>query len=193
MKTARLYTLIATAMIAYSPVAIAADANTIAVVNIQRIMRESAPPRNRCANSWKPSKKGLPGGDITKREDSLRKEDQELSKQRSILSKEAFEKKAAEFRKKATDVQKEVQSKKAMLDSGFEHALNDIQKVVTEIIAAMSKDKGFVVALPTSQILYSDSKLDITSDVLTALNKKLPKLDVKFDEAPAADAKPDAK
>ena len=85
------------------------------------------------------------------------------------------------FRSKATEVQKEVQSKKALLDNAFERSLGDIQKAVTDIIAEMSKEKGFAVAIPTSQILYADNRLDISAEVLTRLNKKLPKIDVKFD------------
>ena len=105
-----------------------------------------------------------------------------------MLSKEAFEEKARAFSAKATDVQKEVQSKKALLDSAFERALTDIQKVVTEIIADLSKEKGFVIAVPTSQILFADKSLDVSDEVLKRLNQKLPKLDVKF-EAPAKSEK----
>ncbi len=79
-------------------------------------------------------------------------------------------------------MQKEVQSKKAMLDNGFERALMDIQKVVSEIIVEMAKEKGFSMAIPTSQILYADPKMDISAEVLDKLNKKLPKVTVKFEK-----------
>ncbi len=61
------------------------------------------------------------------------------------------------------------------------NSLGDIQKVVTDIITDLAKEKGFIVAMPTSQTLYADPKLDISDEVLKRLNEKLPKFDVKFD------------
>ena len=186
MKTNSLYALIASATLAFAPAAFAEDAKpTIAVVNIQQIMKDATAAKS--VREQLESKQKSFQADISKKEEGLQKEDQELAKQKSVLAKEAFDEKVKAFRTKATDVQKEVQSKKAVLDGAFERALNDIQKVVTEIIADIAKEKGFVVALPTSQILYADKTLDISAEVLERLNKKLPKLDVKFD-APAAKA-----
>jgi outer membrane protein len=191
MKKIALYTLLTGTMLTFSSIAMAADAapapgNLIAVVNIQQIMRDSTAAQN--VREQLESKQKAFQAEISKKEEELQKEDQDLGKKRSVLSKSAFDEKAGKFRTKATDVQKEVQSKKAMLDNAFEHALGDIQKVVTDVITDLSKEKGFQVAIPTSQILYADPKLDISSEVLTRLNQKLPKLDVKFDAA-AADAK----
>jgi outer membrane protein len=171
------------AALALAPAAYAQDAKPpIAVVNIQQIMQDSTAAKS--VREALESKQKAFQAEITKKEESLQKEDQELGKQRSVLSKEAFEEKVKAFRAKATDVQKEVQSKKAMLDGAFERALGDIQKIVTEIISEIAKEKGFTAAIPTSQLLYADAKLDITAEVLDKLNKKLPKLEVKF-EAPA--------
>lgn len=180
--TKSLYAFATALVMAYSPLAWAEDAKpAIAVVNIQQVMKESTAAKS--VREQLESKQKSFQADITKKEESLKKEDQELAKQKNVLAKEAFEEKARAFRSKATDVQKEVQSKKALLDNAFERALAEIQKATTDIIADLSKEKGFVVAVPTSQILYADSKLDISEEVLTRLNKKLPKLDVKF-EAP---------
>lgn len=153
----------------------------IAVVNIQQVMKDSTAAKS--VREQLESKQKSFQTDITKKEDALKKEDQELAKQKSVLSKEAFEEKARAFRNKATEVQKEVQSKKSMLDGAFERAIGDIQKATTDIISEIAKEKGFAIAVPTSQILYADSKLDISADVLEKLNKKLPKLDVKFEAA----------
>jgi outer membrane protein len=190
MRISFLTSVATLALLSATSSAIAADAtaaNTIAVVNIQQIMRDATAAKN--VREQLESKQKAFQSDLSKKEEALQKEDQELGKKRGVLSKEAFEEKAVKFRTKATDLQKEVQSKKAVLDGGFERALNEVQKNVSDIIADMSKEKGFIVAVPTSQILYADPKLDITSDVLTRLNQKLPKLDVKFDAAADSSAK----
>lgn len=178
----RLSSLALIALMSFTAPAFAEDAKqNIAVVNIQQIMRDSTAAKS--VREQLETKQKAFQADITKKEDALQKEDQELGKQQSVLSKDAFAEKAKAFRAKATDVQKEVQAKKAMLDGGFERALSDIQKAVNEIIADMAKEKGFTLAVPTSQVLYADDKMDISKEVLDRLNKKLPKLDVKFDAA----------
>lgn len=157
--------------------------NMIAIVNIQQIMRDSTAAQN--VREQLESKQKTFQSELSKKEEDLQKEDQELSKKRSVLSKAAFDEKANKFRAKATDLQKEVQAKKAILDGSFERSIGEIQKSVTDIIGDMAKEKGFTIAIPTSQILYGDTKYDITTEVLNRLNQKLPKLEVKF-EAPAA-------
>lgn len=180
MKNRLLFALLAGLSLASAPAVYAEDSKpTIAVVNIQQVMKDSTAAKS--VREQLESKQKSYQAVISKKEESLQKEDQELSKQRSVLAKDAFEDKVRAFRNKATEVQKDVQSKKAMLDGAFERSLNDIQKVVTDIIADLAKEKGFLLAAPTSQILYADKKLDISDEVLDRLNKKLPKLDVKFE------------
>jgi outer membrane protein len=179
MKPFSLYALVAVAALSLATPAEADDKAMIAVVNIQQIMKDSSAAKS--ASDQLEKKQKSFQAELTKKDEALQKEDKELGKQRGVLSKEAFEEKTAAFRKKVTDVQKEVQSKKATLDNAYARALNDIQKAVTEIIADMAKEKGFIIAIPTSQILYTDDKLDISKDVLERLNKKLPKLDIKFE------------
>ncbi len=158
-------------------------ASNIAVVNIQGIMRDSTAAKS--IRDQMEAKQKAYQSDLQKKEESLQKEDAELRKQKSVLSKEALEEKAKAFNSKATDLQKEVAGKKAALDGAFERSLNEIQKSVTDIIAEMAKEKGFSIAIPTSQILYADTSMDISADVLKRLNERLPRVDVKFD-APAA-------
>ncbi len=183
MKISSIYGLVAAISLAFAAPVFAEEAKPIvAVVNIQQVMKDSTAAKS--VREQLESKQKSFQASISKKEEELKKEDQELGKQKSVLSKEAFEKKVGEFRTKATEMQKDVQSKKAMLDGAFERSLNDIQKVVTDIIADIAKEKGFVLAVPTSQVLFADKSLDISSEVLDRLNKKLAKLDVKFD-APA--------
>jgi len=190
MKYLALRSTVVLTMLAFAPAAMADAPNLIAVVNIQQVMRDSTAAQN--VREQLESKQKTFQTELSKKEEDLQKEDQDLAKKRSVLSKAAFDEKAAKFRTKATQVQKEVQSKKAMLDGAFERSLGEIQKTVTDVIADLSKEKGFSVAVPTSQILYADTKLDISSEVLARLNKKLPKLEVKFDETAAAAAAPAA-
>jgi outer membrane protein len=182
-----LYLFAFTAALAVSAPVLAADAPPmIAVVNIQQIMKDSTAAK--MVHDKVEDKQKSFQTELTKRDEELQKEDKDLAGQRGALSKDAFEEKSRAFRKKVTDVQKDVQTKKITLDNAYGHALAEIQKAVSEIVADLAKEKGFLLAIPMEappswQILYADNKLDISSEVLERLNKKLPKVDVKF-EAP---------
>jgi Skp family chaperone for outer membrane proteins len=173
IKHYALFALISMVIIA-SPVI--ASATSVAAVNVQKIMRDAKAAKS--VRTQLESKQKDFQAELKKIEDELQKEDQGLAKQRSILAPDAFERKVQEFRKKAAAAQKEAQKKRAMLDRAFAGALNDIQKQIGKIVEKLSKEKGYEVVVPTSQILYVDSTLDITDEVRTRLDKKLPTVKV---------------
>lgn len=182
MKKKIFYSLFVSASLVISAPVFAEDAKQqIAVVNIQAVMKDSTAAQN--VREQLESKQKSFQTSISKKEEELQKENKELGERKSVMAKAEFDKKVSAFRSKATEMQKDVKDKKDMLDGAFERSLNDIQKVVTDIISDIAKEKGFVMAVPTSQILYADKSLDISTEVLDRLNKKLPKLEVKF-EAP---------
>lgn len=148
------------------------------VVNVQQIMQKATAAA--AARDQLKAKQKQFQDEVSKQESALQKEDQELAKQRTVLAAEAFQQKVTEFRTKAANVQRDVQDKRAKLTKAFDSAITTIQKNVTDIIAAMAKEQGFSVAIPASQILYYDPSLDITSEVLTRLNKQLPSMNVQF-------------
>jgi outer membrane protein len=146
----------------------------IAVVDIQAVLQESKAAKDIREKIKK--KRDKYQDEITNEEEKLRSEEQKLASQSGVLSKEAFEQKREEFKEKLIKVQRDVQEKRANLDNDLSSSLGQVQAVVFEIIADLSKEKGFELAIPTSQILYSDEGLNITEDVLKRLNKKLPKV-----------------
>ncbi|MFO1242742.1 MAG: OmpH family outer membrane protein [Rickettsiales bacterium] len=148
------------------------------VVNIQKIMQQATAAA--AARDQLKAKKNQFQEEATKQESALQKEDQELAKQRTVLSQEAFQEKVTAFRQKAAGVQRDVQEKSAKLTKAFNSSILTIQKSVTDIITAMSREKGFDVAMPASQVLYYDPSLDVTDEVLARLNKQLPTMKVQF-------------
>ncbi len=153
-------------------------ASTVAVVNVQKVMREAKAAQ--AIRDQVQSKQKAFQTELDQRESALQKEDQELAKQRSVLSQEAFEKKYREFREKAANVQKEVRAKRSSLNDGLTTALAQIQQKVGEIVAVLSKEKQFQVAISSQQVLYTDPALDITEEVISRLNAQLPSVTVTF-------------
>ena len=66
--------------------------------------------------------------------------------------------------------------KKASLDS-----MSKVNDKIKDIIAEISKEKELDVIVPAAQTLYFKDELDISDEVLKRLNKKITKVDVKFE------------
>lgn len=174
MKLSR---ILLVALICALPLTAQAEAK-IAVLNIQEIMRESLAAKS-VKTTLENQQKSFQS-EMTKKEQDLQAKEKKLAEQRAVLSQEEFEKRVKEFRTQATGAQREVQAKKARLDKAFADALAEIQKSVMDIVSEKAKAEQIQMVVPTSQLLYADPTLDITDEVLTQLNKRLPKVQVKL-------------
>mgnify|MGYP003387002958 CR=1 FL=1 len=155
-----------------------AETNT-GVVNIAKIMQSSKAATS--VRSQVQAKQKSFQAELDAKEKALLAEDQSLVKlSKESTDKAAFEKKVKDFRAKAATEQRAIQTKKAQLDKAFASALEDIQKNVTDIVKQVANEKKLNLVVPSSQVLYSDAALDITDDVLSRLDSKLPTVSVKF-------------
>lgn len=163
----------------FSSVSVQATAATVAVVDMQKILQESTAAKN--IRQQINSKRDAYQAQITKEEENLRNEEKKIAEKRSALSPEAFEQERKKFNDKFVKVQRNVQEKRSKLDLALKQSLSIVNKNVIDIISELSKEHGFEIAIPTQQILYAGSALDITSEVLKRLNGKLPKVKVKIE------------
>ncbi|HEU5046685.1 MAG TPA: OmpH family outer membrane protein [Rickettsiales bacterium] len=153
-------------------------ADNIAYVNVQDIMNKSSAGKS--IKEQLEAKQKTFRSEVGKKEESLQKMGQELSKEQSVLSASAFDKKVKAFHAKETEAQKDAQEKGFVLENAKQTSLTELQKAVFDIVSKISKDKGYSAVLPNTALLYADSKLDITNEVLDQLDKNLPKVTVKF-------------
>lgn len=114
-------------------------------------------------------------------ENSLRDEQKNLSKKRSIVTAEAFEKRARKLKEKAQSAQKLAQTSNQKLKKSFDQAMDKVQKELLRIVAEVAEESGVGVVLFRSAIVIAVKKLDISKEVLTRLNKKLPDVKVRFE------------
>ncbi len=170
-------------IVAVSFIASAASAEApvkIGVVDIQKIMAKSLSAKS--LQDQLESKKNDFQNEIKKQEEDLQKEDKKLGEQRNVLAKEAFEKKVTEFKQKVAEVQRKVQTRRSEIEHAGNKALAQIQENAVSIIADIAKQKGLSIVVPSSQILYSDSSLNISDEVLSQLDKKLPKVSLVIEK-----------
>jgi outer membrane protein len=109
---------------------------------------------------------------VTAEQDALTEMKKELEKQSVLLSDDARAKKEREFQQRAKEFQrftKDIQEELQQKDADFtKRIIDEILKQTRKI----GKEKGFGVVLEKSEssIIYGDSSVDLTDDVIKAYN-----------------------
>ncbi len=180
MKQSITHVVLAVTMLTLVSVATPAAADTtIGVVNVQKIMRESKAAVS--VRSQLESKQKSFQADLDAKEKALLSEDQALAKEQATTKdKAAFEKKVKDFQAKAKATQRDVQTKKTQLFKAVGAAEDQIQSTLAAIVKDVASEKKMNAVVSSSQVLYSDSTLDVTPVVLQRLDAKLPNVAVKF-------------
>jgi len=119
--------------------------------------------------------------EITKKQSDLESDQKKLEAKKTILSKEAFEKEQKAFEKKIDSLKDLVEKRQNSLKKASTEAMNKVNDKMKEIITEIAKDKELNLILPSSQVVFSAESLDISAEVLEKLNKKVTKMDVKFE------------
>lgn len=156
-----------------------AFANEIAVLDIEKIAKESKAVhdiQNKVTKKQEEFQK-----EITKKQTSLESDQKKLEAKKNILSKEALEKEQKEFEKKIDSLKELVDKRQNSLKKASADSMAKVNDKMKEIIAEIAQERALTLILPTSQVVFSADKLDISSEVLEKLNKKVTKIDVKFE------------
>ena len=153
---------------------------TIAVLDVQRVLRES-----KGAKSVLPQMEKLRSGfqkSVRDKESELRKADRELSRKRAILAPEAYATRRREFENTAKDAQRQVQIRKRKLDRAFAKAMGTVRAHMIKVAKAIATERKINIVLIKSAAVLSMKSLDITEETLKRLDKGLPKVTVTVAE-----------
>lgn len=151
----------------------------VVVVDIQRIMRDSLAAKD--LKSQLEAKKNQFQTELKSKGDKLKKEKEDLDKQQNVLSKDALTAKQKSFLAEYKALQDDANQKSIKFENAEKSASHDILVAIQEIINDLAKEQNFNIAVPTSQLLFAHKDFDISNEVLTRLDKKLPKVTLKFD------------
>ncbi len=156
-----------------------AFAGSLAVLDVEKIVKESTAMRD--IQSKVSKKQGEYQKEVDKKQKDLEAEQKKIEGKRNVLSKEAFEKESKKFEEKVTELKALVEKKQSSLKKASVDSMSKVNEKVKEIIAEVSKEKDLDVIVPAAQTLFFKDGLDISEEVLTRLNKKITKVDVKFE------------
>lgn len=153
------------------------EAPKIGIVDVQRVLNEA-----KAAKGIRPEIEKLRKqfqDHVREQEKTLRKAEQDLSQQRALLSRDAFNEKRRNFSEQANRAQQEVQDKRKMLDEAFNKTKNEILSNLVEVAQDVARTKDLNIVMEKRYVFISAKTLDITNDVLAALNKRLPKVTIE--------------
>ena len=119
---------------------------------------------------------------VAEREQALRQQEQELQEQSAILAPETFAERRRAFEEEVIEFQRDVRERQRTVDEAYGEGLNQIRVAIIEILQQMVEERGYDLILPQAQILVGSRELDITDDVLTELDQRVPTITITVEE-----------
>ena len=120
--------------------------------------------------------------ELDKEHKALEKEKAEIEKSQDVLSREALQRRVVDYQAKVTKLQRELSERAQSIEMSYQKALNEIQtKHLDPIIEGVidKKNLSLVIDGRMARVGSSAENLDITNEVVGALDKKISK--VKMD------------
>ena len=156
---------------------------SVAVIDVQRVLRKST-----ATKSILPQLEGIKRSyekEIRQQEKELRAANQDLLRQRAILTPEAYNERRKKFERRAGDAQRNLQNTKRTLDQAVGRARNKVRRALMMIAQEIAKERSLNLVLPRSAILVMEMKLDITTEVIKRLDKRLPSVAIALPKRPS--------
>ena len=110
---------------------------------------------------------------LNKKEKSLQEEEKKMIQQKKLISQEEYVKKVNNLRKKVSSLQVERNSLLEKISKDRSKARNELLKNLNPIIENYMQEKKIRLVVDKKNIILADEKLDITKDIMQALNAKL--------------------
>lgn len=147
---------------------------SIAVIRMDAIQNEAAALQD--LRKQKESYENELRKELETRQKELEKEKSEIEKSQDVLSRDALQRRIVDYQNRVTELQRDLTERAQSVELSFQKALNDIQEkhldpVIEGIIA--KKNLSLVIDGRFARIGENAGNLDITNEVISALNKKV--------------------
>ena len=96
-----------------------------------------------------------------------------MIEQRKVISQEEYIKKVSDLRKKVSSLQTERKNLLEKISKDRSKARTELLKNLNPIIKEYMQEKQIRLVIDKKNIILADEKLDITDDIMKALNAKL--------------------
>lgn len=114
--------------------------------------------------------------ELTREQKALEKEKAEIEKSQDVLSRDALQRRIVDYQNRVTKLQRDLTERAQSIEIAYQQALNELQTkhldpLIEGIIA--KKNLSLVIDGRFARIGHNVSNLDITDEVVSALNKKV--------------------
>lgn len=166
-------------MIAAAPARAADDGiMKVAVIDVQRILNDAKAAQD--VETQLEAKRATYLEELKSHERTLKATEETLKAEREKLTPEEFKKKQVEFEGKILETRKLAQQHRQTLDTAANSALMDLRKEIVMIVNEMSEKNGYDLVLTRQNVILAEKSMDITDDVMKALDKKISKMKLKI-------------
>jgi len=167
----RRFALFAIALAMATP-SIASDSFTVGYVDMQKVLEQSKLGKQ--AQETLKEKFGPKSEELGKTEQALRQQQQSFERDKPLMSRDQIAKKEGELKAKVEAFQKDAVAAQQEVSKEQKKLGDAIIKPTQEIIDALSKEKKVSVVFERHQsgLLYIDSGLDLTDEVIKRLDAK---------------------
>lgn len=152
----------------------------IAIVDVEKISNQSKAGQS-IQNQLKERRTAFQK-EFSAREDKLAKAEKLLIEEKNNLSGEEFSQKRKDFETQLLETRNLFQKRRNSLDKGVANALAVLRKSIVETAAAIADKENYNIVLSRDSVVIAESEMDITDKVMTAMNKKLPKINLVIKE-----------
>jgi len=146
----------------------------VAVIRMDAVQTDAAALKNLRAQKEKYESKLR--DELTKEQKALEKEKKEIEKSQDVLSPEALQRRVADYQTRVAKLQRSLTERAQSIEESYQKALNDLQTkhldpVMEGVIA--KKNLSLVIDGRFARTGAGIQGLDITDEVVNALNKKV--------------------
>ena len=117
--------------------------------------------------------------ELTREQKKLEKEKADIEKSQDVLSRDALQRRVVDYQNRVTKLQRDLTERAQSIETSYQKALSDVQSkhldpIIEGIIA--KKNLSLVIDGRFARMGSNVENLDITNDVVSALNKKVSKV-----------------
>ncbi len=170
--------VVATAARSDSPAPL--PAAVVAIIDYQRVLRDS-----QAAQSIRRQVENLRvrfEDEIGRERERLEAADGALNERRADLSADAYRELRRNFEADVATVQRLVQERRRMLDEASAEAFQRVREEIVDVMNDLGDVYAFNLVLPRSDVLVFAPEIDLTTEVMAALDERLPTVPIPLPE-----------
>lgn len=115
-------------------------------------------------------------------EQQFRDRDSELDRQASVMSADAMTQARQSFEENLSQARSSILQRQRSVEQANLVALQKVERKITDIVTRLAQERGYNLVLDGSAVLIMDPAMDISQNVLEALDAELPSVSVRIEQ-----------